>query len=113
MATYEVRPLPDGESLRGNWQVRRGMDRVSMHTKKSAAKREARRKASDGAVLKVHRVDGTVQSNQTVRAASVSNGSDGRGDGLFGGGGRPGESLVDGEALTPEIDGLDDRESLL
>lgn len=60
MATYRVVPLPDDVSMRGNWQVKKNGRRVSSHTKKSAAKRTARRKADDSDNVVLHRMDGTV-----------------------------------------------------
>lgn len=43
MAIVQVTPLPDGVDQRSNWQVVKDGRRVSTHTKKSAAKRKARR----------------------------------------------------------------------
>jgi hypothetical protein len=59
MATYRVTPLPDGVSQRYGWQVKKNGRRISKHTKKSAAKREANRKAGPGDSVLVHRLDGT------------------------------------------------------
>lgn len=60
MATYRVIPLPDGTSVRGNWQVQKNGSRVSNHTKKSAAKRKAKQEAGPNDSVVVHRLDGTV-----------------------------------------------------
>jgi hypothetical protein len=59
MATYRVTPLPDGVDQRGSWQVKKNGRRVSTHLKKSAAKREARRKAGPSDSVVLHRTDGT------------------------------------------------------
>jgi hypothetical protein len=59
MATYRVTPLPDGVSQRYGWQVQKNGRRVSRHTKKSAAKRAARKNAGRGDSVLVHRLDGT------------------------------------------------------
>jgi len=60
MATIRVTPLPDGESLRGSWQVQKNGRQVSIHRKKTAAKRAARSKADRMDSLVFHRKDGTV-----------------------------------------------------
>jgi len=60
MATYRVTPLPDGVSQRYGWQVKKDGRRISKHTKKSAAKRNARRKAGEKDSIIMHRKDGTV-----------------------------------------------------
>lgn len=60
MATYRVTPLPDSVSQRYGWQVKKGNRRISTHTKKSAAKRKAKRKAGKSDSIVVHRKDGTV-----------------------------------------------------
>jgi len=67
MATLRVQPLPDGVSMRGSWQVKKSGRRVSTHTKKSAAKRRAKRKANSGDNLYIHGVNGGVQRERTVR----------------------------------------------
>ena len=67
MATIRVQPLPDGTSMRGNWQVKKSGRRVSKHLKKSAAKRRARREAMDGDELVIHRTNGSIQDRVTVR----------------------------------------------
>jgi len=59
MATYRVTPLPDTTDMRGSWQVKKNGSRVSSHTKKSAAKRKARRKAGPDDTVLLHRTDGT------------------------------------------------------
>lgn len=66
MATIRVQPLPDGVSMRGNWQVKKSGGRVSTHVKKSAAKRRARQEASDGDTLYIHGVGGQVLDERTV-----------------------------------------------
>lgn len=60
MATIRVTPLPDGVSQRYGWQVKKNGRRISKHTKKSAAKRKARREAGDMDSVITHRKDGTV-----------------------------------------------------
>lgn len=60
MATYRVTPLPDGVDQRYGWQVQKNGRRISKHTKKSAAKRKARREASGSDSVITHRTDGTV-----------------------------------------------------
>lgn len=60
MATYRVTPLPDGVDQRYGWQVKKNGRRISKHTKKSAAKRKANRKAGSGDSVVTHRMDGTV-----------------------------------------------------
>lgn len=60
MTTYRVTPLPDGTDQRYGWQVQANGTRVSKHTKKSAAKREARRRADSADSVILHRTDGTV-----------------------------------------------------
>jgi len=67
MATVKVKPLPDGTSLRGSWQVTKSGGRVSKHRKKSAATRRAYREADAGDTLYIIRADGTVQDVRTVR----------------------------------------------
>jgi hypothetical protein len=67
MATVKVKPLPDGTSLRGNWQVTKSGARQSKHRKKSAAERKAYRVADSGDDLWIIRADGTVQDKRTVR----------------------------------------------
>lgn len=65
--TVTVSPLPDGTSMRGNWQVKVSGSRVSKHRKKAAAKRRAKSEAKDGDTLKIKRLDGTTQDVRTVR----------------------------------------------
>jgi len=60
MSTYRVTPLPDGIDQRYGWQVQKNGRRISKHTKKSAAKREARNKAGATDSVVIHRTDGTV-----------------------------------------------------
>lgn len=67
MATVKVKPLPDGTTLRGNWQVTKSGRRVSKHRKKRAAQRRAYREASSGDTLYIIRADGTVQDVRTVQ----------------------------------------------
>jgi len=67
MASVKVKPLPDGTSLRGSWQVTVSGSRVSKHRKKSAAKRRAKREASSGDTLTITRLDGTIQDKRAVR----------------------------------------------
>lgn len=67
MKTVKVKPLPDGTSLRGSWQVTKSGARQSKHRKKSAAKRKAKRVASSGDKLVIMRKNGTVQDQRTVR----------------------------------------------
>lgn len=76
MKTYHVRPLPDGVSQRGNWQVQKNRERVSTHTKKRAAENEARRRASEGDRIVLHRVNGT--RNDAYRFEGSSGGDGGR-----------------------------------
>jgi len=66
MVTVKVKPLPDGTSMRGNWQVVKSGRRVSKHTKKSAAKRRAYREASAGDKMVIMRLNGTVQDQRRV-----------------------------------------------
>ncbi len=60
MATIRVTPLPDTVDMRSSWQVQKNGKRISQHTKKSAAKRAARREAGPEDSVVVHRTDGTV-----------------------------------------------------
>lgn len=60
MATYRVIPLADDVSQRYGWQVKKNGRRVGTHHKKSAAKREARRRAGPQDSIILHRLDGTV-----------------------------------------------------
>jgi len=75
MKTYHVRPLPDGVSQRGNWQVQKNRERVSTHTEKRAAENEARRQATQGDRIVLHRVDGT--RNRSYRFQGSRDDSDG------------------------------------
>jgi hypothetical protein len=67
MATVKVKPLPDGTSMRGNWQVTKSGARQSKHRKKSAAIDKAYRTSNPGDELKIMRLNGTVQDVRTVR----------------------------------------------
>jgi len=60
MATYRVTPLSDDVDMRRSWKVLKDGRRISTHTKKSAAKRKARRKAGQNDSVVVHRTNGTV-----------------------------------------------------
>jgi len=66
MAKVSVKPLPDGTSMRGSWQVQVSGRRVSKHRKKTAAKRRAQREANSGDTLVITRTDGTIQDKRTV-----------------------------------------------
>jgi len=66
----EVLPLPDGVNQRGSWQVVVSGKQHSTHTKKTAAKTEARRVASPGDVIEIRRTDGSVQSSTTYQGSS-------------------------------------------
>ena len=87
MATLRVLPIKDGVNQRSSWAVEKSGARVSTHVKKSAAKRTARQKASEGDTLVVHRTDGTIQSTTTV---SSSKGGRSSSTSKTQGGGRPG-----------------------
>lgn len=64
MAVYRVTPRDDDTDTRQSWKVHKdGVGMVSSHTKKSAAKRKARREAGEGDSIVLHRVDGTVMSS--------------------------------------------------
>lgn len=65
MATLKVKPLPDGTSMRGNWQYVKSGARQSTHRKKSAALRKAKREASAGDKLVIMRLDGTIQDQRS------------------------------------------------
>jgi hypothetical protein len=68
-----VRPADDGHDMRGNWETTgRGS---STHVKKTAAIREARKRAKEGDTLEIRRTDGTVQDRKTIRNASPSSSS--------------------------------------
>jgi len=67
MATIRVIPLPDGTDMRGNWQVQVGGQRVSRHLKQSAATDKAYTEADPGDTLFIHRTDGTVRDERTIR----------------------------------------------
>lgn len=70
-----VRPLKDGVSQRGSWQVAISGRRESTHTHKSAAKRTARNKAKPGDIIQIHRKDGTIQSKSKYQGSSSSKAS--------------------------------------
>lgn len=78
MATYRVLPLDDGVDQRSSWQVTKNGSRVSTHIKKSAAKREARRRAGPADEIIVHRTSGTIIGATSTSEGSSSSG--GRGD---------------------------------
>lgn len=64
MATYRVQPTSDANSQRYGWKVTKNGRQVgNAHTKKSAAKRKARRKRGQGDSVVLHRKDGTVQGS--------------------------------------------------
>lgn len=65
--TIRVQPLPDTVDMRSNWQVKVSGSRVSAHTKKSAAKRRAKREASSGDRLVIHGTNGSVLDDRRVR----------------------------------------------
>lgn len=67
MTKYTVKPLPDGTSMRGNWQVQQSGRRKSKHRKKSAALRRAYDYASGGDRIEIRRLNGSVQEQRTVR----------------------------------------------
>ena len=61
MTTYRVKP-------KGNqWVVTRGRTAASNHRKKARAKAKARSWASSGDTIVIHRADGTIQKQVTVR----------------------------------------------
>jgi hypothetical protein len=85
MATYRVMPANDGLDMRSNWIVMLDGRTVSNHVKKSAAVRTARKKASLGDELVIHRTDGTIQETRTVsgsRGGQESSSSGGTAYGL-------------------------------
>jgi len=63
MAVYRVVPDADGDTQRYGWKVLKNGRRQSNHTKKSAAKRKAKRMAGVGDSAILHRKDGTVQGS--------------------------------------------------
>lgn len=67
MAKLTVKPLPDGTSMRGNWQVKKSGARKSKHRKKSAAVDRAYSYASTGDRIEIRRLNGSVQDVRTVR----------------------------------------------
>lgn len=64
---YTVLPADDGHDMRSNWMVHKAGNMESAHTKKSAAKRKARKLASPGDTLQIRRTDGTIQKTVTVQ----------------------------------------------
>ncbi len=67
MATVKVKPLPDGTSMRGSWQVTKSGARQSKHRLKRAAMDAAYRVAESGDDLWIIKADGVVQEKRTVR----------------------------------------------
>ena len=65
-----VSPLKDNVDQRGSWQVTVNGRRKSAHTKKTAAKREARRVANIGDTIQIHRTDGSVQTKKKYQGGS-------------------------------------------
>jgi len=63
MAVYRVVPDADGDTQRYGWKVLKDGTRKSNHTKKSAAKRKAKRLAGVRDAVILHRTDGTVQGS--------------------------------------------------
>lgn len=64
---HEYHVVPDSSG--SGWKVTNGHGgTVSNHRKKSRAKQRARREASDGDMVYIHRQDGTVQ-NKSARKA--------------------------------------------
>jgi len=67
MAVYHVVPDKDNDTQRYGWKVTKvNVGRKSNHTKKSAAKREAKRLASRGDSIIIHRSNGQVQRSITA-----------------------------------------------
>jgi len=65
-----VLPRDDGHDFQNSWMVHVSGKMKSNHTTKQAAKNAARRYASDGDTLVIHRTDGTIQKKVTVRDAT-------------------------------------------
>lgn len=65
MIKYQVVPTSAGESY--SWKVERAGVQVSQHQTKANAKQAARRKASTGDRLIIHRKGGTIQRNTRVK----------------------------------------------
>lgn len=85
MATYRVVPIADGATNRQHWKVTRNGGHVKSHTTKNAAENRARREASAGDRIIVHRTDGTVQKVIDGGTASRRSGSSSSDDGgIFG-----------------------------
>jgi hypothetical protein len=67
MAVYHVVPDADGDTQRYGWKVTKvNVGRKSNHTKKTAARREAKRLASKGDSIIIHRKNGQVQRSISV-----------------------------------------------
>jgi len=66
MATYKVMPLPDSANVRGDWQVKKGMRRISNHNKKSPAVSKAKRETSSGDTVQIRRSNGTIQKTKSM-----------------------------------------------
>lgn len=67
MARVLVSPAADGTDIRSNWEVLKPGSKTTSHTKKSAAKRRAKRIASSGDTLEIRRTDGTIQERRVVQ----------------------------------------------
>lgn len=110
MATFSVVPLKDGVDMRSNWAVKKNGSRISSHTKKSAALRKARSKASAGDRVVVHRTDGSIMGDApTSRRRSQQRRSKPAVDGIGGlalDKGQEDKSLADLD-LSPGDVGLD------
>lgn len=64
MAVYHVVPDKDGDTQRYGWRVTKvGVGTKSSHTVKSAAKRKAKRIASKGDSIVIHKANGQVQGS--------------------------------------------------
>ena len=61
MATLKI--VPDGNG----WKVTKGRRTVSNHRKKSAAKRQAQRKANSGDTIQEHGRNGQILNRRTTR----------------------------------------------
>lgn len=67
MAVYHVVPDKDHDAQRYGWKVTKvNVGRKSNHTKKSAAKRKAKRLASRGDSIILHKTNGQVQRSISV-----------------------------------------------
>jgi len=67
MAEFRVLPRDDGHDVRQSWMVHKNGSMKSSHTTKQAAENAARRYASQGDQLVLHRVNGTIQDSVTIR----------------------------------------------